>query len=163
MQYASTYEGLIITAMNAKTKAPAKPRQCPIHYAMEMFGDKWSLVIIRDLMFFAKRHYSEFLRSPDGISTNILAARLVSLEKKGIITKEPDKNHKAKYVYSLTEKGLSLMPVMLSVINWSATFSKHSAVPEGFVAEYEKDKDAFQDRLRRLYFAGIPAVTPRAD
>ena len=161
MQYASAQERPIITVMTSKIKTTAKPRQCPIHYAVEMFGDKWSLVIIRDLMFFAKRHYSDFLKSPDGISTNILASRLVDLEKKGIIKKAPDENHGAKYVYSLTEKGLALIPVMLSIINWSATFNKFSAVPEGFTAEYEKDKDAFQDRLRELYHAGIPAVKPR--
>jgi DNA-binding HxlR family transcriptional regulator len=148
--------------MISRKKAAAKPRQCPIHYAVEMFGDKWSLVIIRDLMFFAKRHYSDFLKSPDRISTNILAARLVSLEKKGIITKAPDKTHGAKYVYSLTEKGLALMPVMLCIINWSATFNKFTAVPEGFMTEYAKDKDVFQARLRRLYDAGIPAVKSRA-
>lgn len=92
---------------------------CPIHFGLALFGDKWTLLIIRDLAFFGKRFYNEFLASPEGISTNILADRLQTLEKNGIIRKEKDETHKQKIVYSLTEKGTDLLPVLAAIKSWS--------------------------------------------
>src|ERR1041384_977844 len=92
---------------------------CPLNYGLEIFGDKWSLLIIRDLMFFGKRSYSEFLESQEGISTNILADRLAWLEKQKIITKKKSKEHKQKLIYNLTPKGIDLLPVVIAIGMWS--------------------------------------------
>ncbi|WP_240348086.1 winged helix-turn-helix transcriptional regulator [Longitalea arenae] len=96
---------------------------CPLNYGIEIFGDKWSLLIIRDLMFFGKRYYNEFLQSTEGIATNMLADRLAMLEKEKIIRKEKDSQHKQKIIYSLTEKGIDLLPIILSIGLWSEKYA----------------------------------------
>ena len=83
--------------------------QCPINLSLEVFGDKWSLVIIRDMMFGGKRYFRELLQSEEKIASNILTDRLAMLEKEGIISKADDPDHKLKFIYSLTKnKQLSL-------------------------------------------------------
>lgn len=98
---------------------------CPLNYGIEVFCDKWSLLIIRDLMFFGKRYFSEFLNSDEHIATNLLADRLSMLEKEKIIRKNKDPQHKQKIVYSLTEKGIDLVPVILTIGLWS---EKHATI-----------------------------------
>jgi DNA-binding HxlR family transcriptional regulator len=98
---------------------------CPLNFGLEIFGDKWTLLIIRDLMFFGKRYYNEFLASAEGIATNVLADRLVMLEKEKIIQKEKDSTHKQKILYHLTEKGIDLLPVILQIGLWS---DKHATI-----------------------------------
>ncbi|MBC8052195.1 MAG: helix-turn-helix transcriptional regulator [Sphingobacteriaceae bacterium] len=96
---------------------------CPLNFGLELFGDKWTLLIIRDLMFFNKRYYNEFLSSAEKISTNILADRLALLEKQGFICKGKDKEHKQKIVYSLTGKGIDLLPVIIEIGLWSDKYA----------------------------------------
>jgi DNA-binding HxlR family transcriptional regulator len=96
---------------------------CPLNYGIEIFCDKWSLLIIRDLMFFGKRHFNEFLSSEEHIATNLLADRLTMLEKEKIIRKSKDSQHKQKIVYSLTEKGIDLIPVILTIGLWSEKYA----------------------------------------
>lgn len=96
---------------------------CPLNYGIEIFCDKWSLLIIRDLMFFGKRHFNEFLSSEEHIATNLLADRLSMLEKEKIIRKSKDSQHKQKIVYSLTEKGIDLLPVILTIGLWSEKYA----------------------------------------
>jgi len=127
---------------------------CPVHYAMSHFGDKWSLLVIRDLMFFGKRYYSEFLNSGEGISTNILANRLRQLEQEGIIRKSRDRENKTRYLYELTEKGLDLMPVMLELVNWSAKYDQQTAAPPDFIRRFSQDKQKMQEVLLAKYEAG---------
>ena len=109
------------------------PHGCPIRYSLGLFGDRWSLLIIRDLMFEGRRYYGEFLNAGEGISTNILADRLARLEVAGIIAKHPDPNHGKKIVYGLTDKGLDLMPVMLAIIDWSERYDEKTEVPPEFI------------------------------
>ena len=92
---------------------------CPVSFALETFGDRWSLLIIRDIIFWGKTTYGDFLRSDEQIATNILAARLASLEASGIVTKIPHPSDKRKDVYGLTAKGLDLIPLMVEIISWS--------------------------------------------
>ena len=93
---------------------------CPISFALETFGDTWSLLIVRDIVYFGKKTYGEFLESDEGIATNILASRLEQLEQSGILTKRPYASDKRKEVYSLTEKGLDLIPILVEMASWSA-------------------------------------------
>ena len=98
---------------------------CPINLTLEVFGDKWSLIIIRDIMFNGKRYFRELLHSEEKIATNILTDRLAMLEKEGIISKADDPDHKQKYIYSLTAKGIDVLPIMVEIGGWSI---KHKPV-----------------------------------
>lgn len=103
-----------------KEAASTSPRSgCPVSLGLDIFGDRWTLLIIRDLMFNGKRHYREILQSEEHISTNILADRLRTLLAEGIIRKADDPGHQQKVVYSLTEKGIALLPVLTAISDWS--------------------------------------------
>ncbi len=95
---------------------------CPINLAVEVIGDKWTLLIIRDLMFEDKRHFREFLGGEEKIASNILTDRLAMLETEGIITKQNDDTHKQKFLYSLTAKGIDLLPVIIELGSWSMKY-----------------------------------------
>jgi len=95
---------------------------CPINLSLETLGDSWSLLIIRDLMFGNARHFRELLRSEEGISSNILADRLKKLVAQGIITSADDPTHKQKTIYSLTEMGIALVPVLVQLGGWGRKF-----------------------------------------
>ena len=96
---------------------------CPINLTLEVVGDKWSLLIIRDMIFGNRRHFREMLlKSEEGISSNILADRLKTLVEQGIITKSDDPSHKQKAVYSLTEKGIELLPVLAQMAGWGRKY-----------------------------------------
>jgi len=88
-----------------------------------MFGDKWSLLVIRDIIFMDRRHFRELLtRSAEGIASNILADRLQRLVEQGIIVKSQDASHKQKAIYSLTEKGIGLLPLLMEMVTWGHTY-----------------------------------------
>ena len=92
---------------------------CPINLAVQVFGDRWSLVILRDIVFGGRRHYRELLtQSDEGISTNILADRLKMLVAVGLLTKEDDPTHKQKSTYSLTEQSITLLPILAHLGEW---------------------------------------------
>ena len=105
-------------------------RRCPIDYALGMFGDRWTLLLIRDLLVRGKRRYSEFLASEEGISTNILANRLKQMQERGLLEKFADPGNRKASIYLLTDKGAALAPVMLEAIRWGLVFDEHSLVPE---------------------------------
>jgi DNA-binding HxlR family transcriptional regulator len=100
---------------------------CPINLTLEVLGDKWSLLILRDMMFGNRRHFRELLRSQEGISSNILADRLKMLLDEGLLTKADDPTHKQKAVYSLTDKAIELVPVFAQIGAWG---SRHLPVSE---------------------------------
>jgi DNA-binding HxlR family transcriptional regulator len=95
---------------------------CPINLALEVFGDRWSLLIIRDIIFAGKRRFREFLTSDERISTRILSDRLGTLVSQGILTKTDDPTHKQKAIYSLTDKGVDLLPVLAQIGIWGRTY-----------------------------------------
>jgi DNA-binding HxlR family transcriptional regulator len=97
---------------------------CPVNLGVEVFGDKWSLLILRDIML-GHRHFRELLQSEEGIASNILADRLAMLEREGILTKSADPAHKQKFVYNLTSKGIDLLPIFKEIGAWSI---KHAPV-----------------------------------
>src|SRR5262245_61498624 len=120
---------------------------CPVHFALEVFGDPWSLLIVRDLMFNDRTTYTEFLRGEEGIATNILADRLVRLEQDGIIVK--DREARAGGGYRLTAKGVDLLPIMLEIIAWSAKYDPRTAAERAFVRRLRSDKVRFTGQLKR--------------
>jgi len=107
--------------------------KCPITFALDIFGDKWSLIILRDILFKGKKYYSEFLNSPEKISTNILASRLSKLESEGIISKTQDSKNLSKFIYQLTRKGKDLLPLMLDMIEWSVKYNPQPGTPDNII------------------------------
>lgn len=93
---------------------------CPINLSLEVFGDGWTLLVLRDMMFGGKRHFRELMRSEEGISSNILADRLRRLLGEGMVTKADDPTHRQKAVYSLTEKAIELVPVLAHLGAWGS-------------------------------------------
>lgn len=98
---------------------------CPQNLILEVIGDKWSILIIRDMMINGKHYFREFLHSEENIASNILSNRLKSLEKEGLIHKASDPQHKQKIRYLLTQKGIDLFPILMEMARWSL---KHKAV-----------------------------------
>lgn len=121
---------------------------CPISTALDIFGDKWSLLIIRDLMFKGKNTYGDFLNSEEKIATNILADRLTLLECAGIISKHKHPDSKAKVLYKLTDKGIDLLPVLVEIIEWSAKHHVVHSVAKEFAVQLINDK---QKVIQMLY------------
>jgi DNA-binding HxlR family transcriptional regulator len=114
-----------------------------------MLGDRWSLLIIRDMMLRGFRSYKEFLESYEGIATNILADRLRKLEAYGIIGTERDPSDGRKVIYTLTEKGIDLAPVMAEMVLWAAEHEDTGNEP--LVKELQKDKEGFIAAVRQRW------------
>jgi DNA-binding HxlR family transcriptional regulator len=127
---------------------------CPVNFALETFGDAWSLLIVRDIVFWGKRTYGEFLDSGEGIATNILAARLAHLEQKGILSKGPHETDRRKEVYALTEKGLALIPILLEMSGWSAQYDPDTTAPQQFVASVYADREKMFSRIQDVVRRG---------
>lgn len=113
---------------------------CPINFALELFGDRWTFLIVRDMMFKGKHYYGEFLQSEEKIATNILADRLSLLELSGIVVKSVDPAHASKFIYKLSQKGIDLLPVLTEIILWSARHDKLTATDAKFVRQAKKDR-----------------------
>jgi len=114
---------------------------CPINYALELFGDRWTFLIIRDLMFKGKHSYGAFLQSEEKIATNILADRLSLLEQAEVVIKYPDPAHGSKYIYKLSQKGIDLVPILAEIIMWSAKYDVGSVVEKEFVKIFKKNRE----------------------
>src|SRR5438270_13970072 len=114
---------------------------CPINFALELFGDPWSLLIIRDIVYFGKKTYGEFLASEEGMATNILASRLTHLEQQGIVVKKLSERDKRKEEYVLTEKGLDLITVLVEMANWSAQYDPDTAAPAAWIGLMKADRE----------------------
>lgn len=114
---------------------------CPISYALDFFGDKWSFLIIRDLMFEGKKFYKDFLNSKESIATNILSSRLKKLESTGMITSKVYEPLKTQKEYALTQKARDLLPILVEMMVWSATYQKDLALPKDFLAKAKSDRE----------------------
>lgn len=124
---------------------------CPISNVLDFVGDKWSLLILRDLMFFGKHSFSELQSSSEKMATNILSRRLESLEKDELIRKQIDPSDKRKKVYTLTKKGKDMLPIMLEMMIWSSTYDPNTNVPELLIERAINDrKKLLTDLLSRI-------------
>lgn len=129
---------------------------CAISMALESIGDKWSLLILRDLMFTGKRTYGELQASDEKIATNILASRLLSLEANGLIRKTADLNNGRRSLYFLTEKGIDLLPMIVELKQWSEKHNQNTAACPDALQLTDKNRNqvltAFKKKLRTLHF-----------
>jgi DNA-binding HxlR family transcriptional regulator len=116
---------------------------CPVSCALDVWGDKWSLLIIRDLMYATQCTYGDFLKSPEGIATNILASRLQALEENGVIEKLDHPDSKAKVLYKLTRKGIDLLPIMIEIGLWSEKYYDINKERKAELKEAKKNKEDY--------------------
>jgi DNA-binding HxlR family transcriptional regulator len=120
-----------------------KRSDCPISNSLDIWGDKWTLLIIRDLIDAKECTYGDFLKAPEGIATNILASRLQALEENEIIEKLDHPDSKAKVLYRLTRKGIDLLPIMLEISLWAEKYFTIPADRKAMLREVKKDKTQF--------------------
>ncbi len=118
--------------------------------SLEIFGDRWSLLLVRDMMVRGYRTFKQFQQSGEGIATNILADRLHRLEAAGIVRAEAGRADARKVIYRLTRKGIDLAPVLLEILIWGARHEE-SGIPSGFISEVEKSRTAFLAKVRRRW------------
>ncbi len=114
--------------------------QCPINFGMEAFGDAWSLLVVRDIVYFGKHTFSEFLAAEERIAPSVLANRLAYLEQRGILTRTRDGGDGRKTSYRLTDAGLALVPVLLEIAAWSARVDPDTDAPPEWIALVNADK-----------------------
>ncbi|MHA8068896.1 winged helix-turn-helix transcriptional regulator [Aquirufa ecclesiirivi] len=124
-------------------KNSKKRSDCPISSSLDIWGDKWSLIIVRDLMFAKQCTYGDLLKSEEKIATNILASRLQSLEENGIISKSDHPDSKAKFLYKLTQKGIDLLPLMVEINLWADKYYELPAKRKEDLKEVKKDKEQY--------------------
>jgi len=129
---------------------------CAVNYGVEMFGDRWSLLIIRDIVFVGKKTYGAFLKSEEGIATNVLASRLATLEAQGILARAPNPADARKDFYTLTEKGLDLIPIVLNIVLWSAKHDARSYVlhSKEFLARLSRNPAKVSEEVKALVRSG---------
>jgi DNA-binding HxlR family transcriptional regulator len=130
------------------TNNKLRPSGCPIAFGLDTFGDRWSLLVIRDMMLNEKKTYGEFLESGEGISTNILANRLKHLETVGIIEKSRDPENRRSFLYALSEKGRDLAPILLEIISWSGEHDQRPFARRTVLDKIRKDRKGFEAKIR---------------
>lgn len=137
---------------------------CPINLSLEVFGDKWSLLVLRDIIFGGKRHFRELLRSEEGIASNILADRLKMLVEQGMLTKADDPSHKQKAIYSLTEKAIETVPIMERLGSWGRRWlnvSEELSIRAELLEKGGQEMlDQFMDELRTEHLGAPPSGAP---
>lgn len=129
---------------------------CPLNLAVEVLGDRWSLLVLRDVMFAGRRHYQELLRGSDeGISTKLLADRLQALTAAGLLTRVPDPTHRQKAIYSLTERSIGLLPTLVQLGVWShrelSASDELSCTAETLAAGGPELQESFMEELRQTH------------
>lgn len=122
---------------------------CPIAYMLDLIGDRWVLLIIRDIIFRQKSYFGDFANSKESIATNVLSDRLKRLEEQGIISKKQDEDNLSKYIYSLTDMGLDLLPIMVEMILFAGKYDKQTAASKDFLANLKRNKQKFINEYRK--------------
>jgi DNA-binding HxlR family transcriptional regulator len=123
---------------------------CPVANTLDVLGDRWTLLVIRDLMLLNKHEFRDFVSGPEGIATNILSDRLQRLCCEGIINCRPHPKHKTKKLYYLTQKGKDLMPLMVELVLWGAAHRAVPGMPLSKVQEVKRNPKAFMKQKLRV-------------
>lgn len=131
-------------------KPQARRSGCPISISLELLGDSWSLLIVRDLMFKGLSTFNAFLDTGEGIASNILSDRLSRLESAGIVTKAADPADARRFTYRLTKKGIDLAPVLTEIILWADRYEDTDAPPD-MVREMRLRRDRFLANVRKQW------------
>ncbi len=124
-----------------------KRSYCPLSSFLDILGDKWSLLVVRDMLFRGKRTFGEFRDSYEKVATNILADRLSLLEREGFVTKQVHPESRAKYLYELTDKAFDLLPFLLELIVWSDKYLEIHDEARALAADIRQDRAAVVERI----------------
>lgn len=124
-----------------KKKLPARRSDCAVSYALDYLGDKWTLLVLRDLLFHGKRHFRDFLASEENIASNILSHRLKQLEASGLVTRRPDPDSRRSLVYEPTDKAADLIPALLELTRWSGKYDPHTRVTAKMARRIAEDRE----------------------
>jgi DNA-binding HxlR family transcriptional regulator len=135
-----------------RSQAHARKSGCPIHIALALVGDPWTLLVVRDLMFKGARSFNDLLAGGEGIATNVLSDRLARLEESGMLEKEADPADARRFIYRLTAKGMGLAPVLVELILWSTAHEQTDA-PPAVVKRMRADREAFLAPVRAAWRA----------
>jgi len=131
---------------------------CPISLALEVFGDPWTLLVMRDALYLGKRRFGEFLSSGEKIATNILANRLERLVRRGVLRRKPAEQGREGPIYEPTEKGLALIPVLMEILLWSERYERLSVPPPGFVRRIRADREGLIKLVQKRVRSGLPGL-----
>ena len=123
---------------------------CPISYSLELLGDRWTMLVLRDVIMQGKQRYGEMLASDEKIASNILSDRLRKLESDGIFTRKADPSDGRQVIYEATEKGKSLLPLLLEMAAWGATHDIKTGAPNGFAEDFYSDREKYYENHREL-------------
>ena len=132
-----------------ETGCAGRRSPCPVACSLDLLGDKWTLLVLRDLVFKNKRRFRDFLDSPEKIATNILTHRLRNLEQAGIVTRRTDPESARQVLYELTPKGLDLIPVLVDLVLWGARYDPETGAPQQIIERIQADRDGFIEALRK--------------
>ncbi len=124
-----------------------EPNQCPIRFGLGVFGDRWSLLIIRDMMFRGVTRFQGFLDADEGISTNVLSDRLRRLETQQIISRKKDPSNGRQVIYQLTDKGKDLLPIILAIFAWAEKHDPETRVSSQLADQIRTDLFAARDDI----------------
>ena len=146
-----------------RTHGRGRRSDCPLSIALDVFGDRWSLLIVRDLMVRGFRSFKDFLSSGEGIASNILADRLQRLERSGIIVSEQEESDARRVNYRLTEKGIDLAPVMLDLLIWGARHEQSDASCTLLLRMEKKREEILAEARRRWENCDPTPLIPQFD
>ncbi len=127
------------------------PTICPIVFSLDIFGDKWSLVILRDILLRDKCHFHEFLASEEKIASNILSARLETLVSEGLLTKEGDAANKSAAIYKPTKKALALLPMLFELMRWGIVYNPNADTSGPVMRQLLNDPKGLQARILKKF------------
>ena len=144
-----------------KKSLPSRRSDCPIARALDFIGDKWTLVLLRDIIMVRKRYFQELLAGNEGIASNILASRLKLLEAAGMITRRRDPGQARRVIYEPTGKALDLLPVLIELIRWGMKYDRNAAAPARFVRRLAEDYDGLIADIRATHKHASPRPAPR--
>lgn len=134
-----------------KKALPPRRSDCPIACALDLVGDRWTLIVLRDLIIVRKRYFQELLEGDEGIATNILASRLKKLEAAGLVTRYADPAQARRVIYAPTAKALDLLPVLVELILWSMKHDPSASAPAQIVHRLARDRDGLIAELRAAH------------
>jgi DNA-binding HxlR family transcriptional regulator len=146
-----------------KKSLQSRRSNCPIACALDFVGDKWTLVVLRDIIMARKCYFQELLAGNEAIASNILASRLKLLEAAGMITRRRDPAQAKRVIYEPTDKALDLLPVMIELIRWSMKYDPNAAAPAHFARRLAKDCDGFIADIRAMHNRASPRSALKAD
>lgn len=143
--------------MTKQNSTRSRRSDCPISFGLDLFGDKWTLLILRDIMFYQRRRFSDFAPQ-ERIATNILADRLSRLESEGLIDKLRDEELRNQFIYSVTDKGRALLPTLVEMTLWGLEYDDETPASQAFLKRLQTDRRAVAREITRAVQNGAFAA-----